>query len=77
MGQTNQGDHPMILDNIIEGIHHLISNDDEDPQKQSESLEALYEISTETQKKAIDNAFICVCGYSLDTIINNPESIQA
>ena len=44
--------------------------------KQSEQLEALYEISTDIQKKAIDNALICICGYSLDTIINNPENIQ-
>jgi len=41
----------MIMDNIIEGIFTLMSNDDEDPQKQSESLEALYEIATDTQKK--------------------------
>lgn len=66
----------MIMDNIIEGIFTLMSKDDEDPQKQSESLEALYEISTDTQKKAIDNAFICICGYSLDTIINSPENIS-
>ena len=66
----------MYLDNLIEGIHYLMSNDNEDPQKQSESLEALYEIATDTQKKAIDNAFICVCGYSLDTLINNADSIS-
>ena len=66
----------MILDNIIEGIHYLMSNDNEDPIKQSDQLEALYQISTDTQKKAIDNALICICGYSLDTIINNPESIS-
>ena len=66
----------MIYDNLIEGILTLMSNDSEDPQKQSDQLEALYEISTDTQKKAIDNAFICICGYSLDTIINNPEDIQ-
>jgi len=66
----------LILDSIIEGIFTLMSNDSEDPQKQSDQLEALYEIATDTQKKAIDNAFICICGYSLDTIINNPESIS-
>lgn len=66
----------MIMDNIIEGIFALMGEDDEDPIKQSESLEALYEISTDTQKKAIDNAFICICGYSLDTIINSPETIS-
>ena len=66
----------MIMDNLIEGIFTLISKDDEDPLKQSEQLEALYEICTDTQKKAIDNALICICGYSLDTILNNPEEIQ-
>lgn len=65
----------MIVDNIIEGIHYLINNDDEDPQKQSDQLEAFYEISTDEQKKIIDNVLICICGYSLDTLINNPENI--
>lgn len=53
-----------------------MSKDCEDPFTQSEQLEALYEIATSTQKKAIDNAFICICGYSLDTIINHPEDIS-
>ncbi len=66
----------MIFDNLIEGINELMGIDEEDPTKQSDQLEALYEISTDTQKKAIDNAFICICGYSLDTLINNPEEIQ-
>ena len=66
----------MTFDNIIEHILYLMQNDTEDSEKQSESLEALYEISTDTQKKAIDNAFICICGYTLDTIINNPENIS-
>lgn len=66
----------MILDNLIEGIFTLMQKDDEDPMKQSDQLEALYEICTDTQKKAIDNALICICGYSLDTLINNPENIQ-
>ncbi len=66
----------MIMDNLIEGIFTLMQKDNEDPMKQSDQLEALYEISTDTQKKAIDNAFICLCGYSLDTILNNPEEIQ-
>jgi hypothetical protein len=66
----------MIFDNIISGIQELISNDNEDPQKQSDNLESLYQLATSTQKKAIDNAFICICGYTLDTIINNPENIS-
>ena len=66
----------MKMDNLIEGISTLLQNDDEDPQKQSDQLEALYEICTNSQKKAIDNALICICGYSLNTIINKPEEIQ-
>ena len=65
-----------MFDNTLTTIFTLMSKDCEDPFKQSEALEALYEISTATQKKAIDNAFICICGYSLDTIINNPENIS-
>ena len=66
----------MNFDNIIEGISTLMQNDNEDPIKQSEILEAFYEVSTDAQKKAIDNAFICICGYTLDTIINSPENIS-
>ena len=66
----------MDFENIIEGIQSLIGNDGEDAEKQSDNLEALYEIATDTQKKAIDNALICICGYSLDTIINDPQSIS-
>ena len=53
-----------------------MENDAEDKVKQSDQLEALYEVSTDAQKKIIDNVLICICGYSLDTIINNPESIS-
>lgn len=66
----------MTSDNLIETIFDLMGYDEEDQTKQSEQLEALYEVCTDTQKKAIDNAMICLCGYSLDTIINNPDSIQ-
>ncbi len=65
-----------MFDNTITTIFTLMSKDNEDPFKQSEQLEALYEIATATQKKAIDNAIICICGYSLDTIINSPENIS-
>ena len=64
------------MNNLIEGINTLMNNDGEDQEKQSDQLEALYEISTSTQKKAINNALICICGYSLDTLINKPESIS-
>ena len=65
-----------MFDNTISTIFTLMSKDSEDPFKQSEQLESLYEIATSTQKKAIDNALICICGYSMDTILNSPESIS-
>lgn len=65
-----------MFDNTITTIFTLMSQDNEDPFKQSEQLEALYEIATASQKKAIDNTLICICGYSLDTIINSPENIS-
>ena len=65
-----------MFDNSITTIFTLMSKDNEDPFKQSEQLESLYEIATSSQKKAIDNALICICGYSFDTIINSPENIS-
>ena len=65
-----------MFDNTIATIFALMSKDTKDPLEQSEQLEALYEIATNSQKKAIDNALICICGYRLDTIINNPEIIK-
>ncbi len=64
------------MNSHIELISLLINNDTEDPEDQSQRLESLYEIATDTQKKAIDNALICICGYSFDTILNSPESIS-
>ena len=64
------------MNNLIEGIFTLIQKDTENPIKQSERLAGFYEICTDVQKKAIDNAMICICGYSLNTIINSPEEIQ-
>jgi len=64
------------MDSIIEGIFTLMENDSEDQTKQSDQLEAFYEVCTDAQKKIINNVMICICGYSLDTIINNPQSIS-
>jgi hypothetical protein len=66
----------MMMDNIIEGIFTLMQKDDEDPMKQSEILEITYNKATQDEKKIIDDIMICVCGYSLDTILNRPEEIQ-
>lgn len=51
---------------IISRIQELIASDDCD---QSERLEREYTEATKEEKDAIDNAFICVCGYSLASVI--------
>ncbi len=66
----------MIMDNLIEGIFTLMQNDDEDPIKQSETLEAFYETFDEKTKVSIDIIMTTICGYSLNTIINHPDEIQ-
>lgn len=66
----------MNFDNLIEGIFTLISKDSEDPMKQSDMLKAIYENAPDLEKKVMDKIMICVCGYSLDTLINHPENIE-
>ncbi len=56
-------------------ILSLIQNDIENIKKQSEMVEFYYNSFDEKGKKAIDIIFISLCGYSLDTIISNPDDI--
>lgn len=55
--------------NIIEKITQAIFEDDEDPNKQSEYLIETYLIST--NQIEIDAIFVCLCGYSLKSLIGN------
>ena len=66
----------MKLDNIIEAISLLIDEDGENQLNQSEIIKATYANAVDSEKKIIDEIMICICGYSLDTIINNPEKFQ-
>jgi hypothetical protein len=54
--------------NLIEEITAAILEDDEPTEKQSELMVASYLDSTD--REAIDNCFICLCGYSLSSFIN-------
>ncbi len=65
-----------MFDNSISTIFTLMSKDCEDPFKQSENLEIWYENAPKLERKIIDRVLINICGYSLDTIINNPEKIS-
>lgn len=51
---------------LIEKILQLILSDHED---QSDRLQSLYESCVANEKEVIDQAFICLCGYSLKTIL--------
>lgn len=52
---------------LIERIYRRIQSDDCD---QSERLAARYERAIPSERQAIDDVFICLCGYSLQTLIN-------
>lgn len=54
--------------NLIEKITAAVLEDDGPSDKQSELLVESYLNSTDRQ--AIDNCFICLCGYSLSSLIN-------
>lgn len=53
--------------NIIERVIQAISADDENTNKQAQYLVESYARSK--HKEDIDEVFICLCGYSLATLI--------
>lgn len=55
--------------NLIEQVLEAMQTDDENSDKQSRILKRDYEAATAAQRLAIDNAFICLCGWSLKTLI--------
>jgi len=61
--------------NTIETIFNLMSKYNQEPIRQSKTLEAFYHSFDEKTKSAVDIIVKCICGYSLDTIINHPKSI--
>ena len=52
---------------LIERIYRRIQSDDCD---QSDRLARCYERANPNERQAIDDVFICLCGYSLQTLIN-------
>ena len=56
--------------NLIERITKLILSDDECTEKQSDILKNTYEDATPEAQAAIDDALICICGYSLKTLLD-------
>ncbi len=62
---------------IIEKVLLLMQNDDEDRERQSEILQQTYETASASEKKAIDNCFIALCGFALGTILENPAAVES
>lgn len=53
---------------LLTEIYTLMSEDDDDPEDQSQHLVDLYEKADEAGKRLIDDTLICVCGYSLPSL---------
>ena len=59
---------------IITFTLELINSDTEPSIKQSEYIHEYYERANKQEKQLIDNIFMALCGYSLESIINKPRS---
>ena len=62
--------------NIIKTIYHLIKNKSERLETDNELLIHYYSNATPDEQKIINTIMVCICGYSLETIINHPENIK-
>ena len=60
----------------IDIIHKLIKNRTENLDSDNELLIHYYTNAKPDEQKIIDTIMVCVCGYSLETIINHPENIK-
>jgi hypothetical protein len=60
----------------IDIIHKLIKNKTENLATDDELLIHYYTHAKPDEQKIIDTIMVCVCGYSLETIINHPENIK-
>ena len=56
---------------LIDRIEQEMLTDSEDRNRQSQLLKAEYNKAPGVAKEALDNAFICLCGYSLKTLLSD------
>lgn len=54
--------------NIIDFIREEANKDEENTEKQSDILNRAYDEGTDEQKGAIDEALMCICGWTMKTI---------
>jgi hypothetical protein len=62
--------------NIIEKVYEAMSTDTDGNSKQAGILENEYQTASVDQQKAIDRAFIALCGWSLKTLIEGHEATE-
>ena len=55
--------------NLIDFILEAMNTDDDNTEKQSAILARVYQSATPDQQKALDEAFIALCGWSLGSAI--------
>ncbi len=60
----------------VELIHKLIKNKTKNLDIGNELLIHYYTNAKPSEQKIIDAIMVCICGYSLETIINHPENIK-
>ena len=65
-----------MSDNLIETVLELMQSDDENTDKQSRILTSIYNCQDSLGQQTLDSAFIALCGYSLDTLINHREDVN-
>jgi hypothetical protein len=59
---------------LISHIHQAISSDDTD---QSQKLADLYLSTNEAGRELLDQAFACLCGWQLQTLMKQVQIAQA
>ena len=61
----DDNEHPTVIDRIEKWMFF----DSEDRKKQSELLLAIYHEATPNEQAKINECFICICGYSMDSLL--------
>jgi hypothetical protein len=59
-----------IYSNLVAQISKAMHSDDDD---QSEMLADIYISGNEVEKTVLDRAFVCLCGWSLKTVMDKCE----
>jgi predicted transcriptional regulator len=55
---------------LINAVEDAMSSDDADRDRQSEKLDTLYSEATDVERAVLDKAFVCLCGWTLKTLIS-------